>query len=1289
MSVTMGEVKAVVTLDNSQYVAGMKQTGDVAVQTGAKVESATTRAIETSSRKGKEAAELAKQYSKEAADVQTQQLVRLQEQERMIAADRAKLTLASRRGYLEEAQGVQAVAAATQRLAQVRKEIAAISIQTQVPQGLTVQANTRIASGAASATPDAARVEVAQAAIAEAAAKEELKAVTRAVADSDLDAETKARALAAADGVVERATQRRIDAEAVLKERIAESTAAQEQQRRASEANARVSSGATAATPDAARVNLASATIAEAAAKEELKAVTKDLANSDLDAGTKARALAVADEAVERATQRRIEAETILKERIAETTDATERQQKAAEANAALQSKMQGPQASPAAQRIAAASLEQAAAQKALRDVQEQVAASTLGEEEKVAALAPVLARARMATLELAEANEALSESSHQVVSGQQAASASIRALEGNAGLRAVENFISKTLGLGPILQAIFPIVGALAFGQIILESGEKLVALEQKAVHAGDAIKEAYADLHDKAQITNDDLAIQNDKLQDEIDKLSGHPNNGIQTALDEARKMADQLLSSLQADRKELAALLKEHDVSALGSILSGVANQAVTATTGKQKDELLKDQKDLTDAVRKANSEYEAAVAGTTDEAVIKAATEKKNQSVKAAFQSQIEAYNREADRLQKEQNESQGRAALANGLGKDGGGLGTPLHNSDKIANVKGRAQQLQDALTHETYIESIASREQVVGALKQGHESAPATNKAAEERLKAMEEGLNEMKLQYGASIKAEFDYWQERRDEFARGSEQYNAIVAKQATLAVEAQRQAHAALKKIREEDAKDPAARQKVDEDGAKAVHGMAVDNARSAEDRADTANELAAMQAKTQAQLAEMAVRDEAGKTLTQEAAAMETAAIHTKAYGDELERLTEKRKAIETNPLLSNGSADQQRKIDELTKQIAQIENNRQVQIAQDAYGVKNADQSAVEGATDALQEFRMAALDSAAQMRNLVASTMNGLHKQILDAITGKRTDFRGLGESTATGVADMSLKKLETTGLDAAKPLLDKIGLGGIFGDKKMDGQTAGTALHVQIAGQGPGATAGFGSLLPALNGLGGGAGGDQPAADAMGNTFSSMLNLGGDGAAAAGAGSGVGSLVTDAISALGFFADGGPIPANKLSVVGEKGPELFIPGTSGFIVPNHQLTAEEPSLTGKTGAMGQRVAAMVQMRQAQSMPRQKALPKFELGGAIGANTMALVGERGPEVFTPGTSGRITPNSDLNGLGGDKHEWHIDARGATDPAQVHAQIMQAAPHIAAAAVKAMSENKMRTPSSRR
>jgi len=44
------------------------------------------------------------------------------------------------------------------------------------------------------------------------------------------------------------------------------------------------------------------------------------------------------------------------------------------------------------------------------------------------------------------------------------------------------------------------------------------------------------------------------------------------------------------------------------------------------------------------------------------------------------------------------------------------------------------------------------------------------------------------------------------------------------------------------------------------------------------------------------------------------------------------------------------------------------------------------------------------------------------------------------------------------------------------------------------------------------------------------------------------------------ALAASGFMADGGPVQGNEAYVIGERGPELFIPNASGTIVPNHML---------------------------------------------------------------------------------------------------------------------------------
>lgn len=47
-----------------------------------------------------------------------------------------------------------------------------------------------------------------------------------------------------------------------------------------------------------------------------------------------------------------------------------------------------------------------------------------------------------------------------------------------------------------------------------------------------------------------------------------------------------------------------------------------------------------------------------------------------------------------------------------------------------------------------------------------------------------------------------------------------------------------------------------------------------------------------------------------------------------------------------------------------------------------------------------------------------------------------------------------------------------------------------------------------------------------------------------------------------------GFRADGGPVTAGQRYIVGERGPEMFVPNTSGYIVPNHELNSTSVALT-------------------------------------------------------------------------------------------------------------------------
>jgi hypothetical protein len=82
----------------------------------------------------------------------------------------------------------------------------------------------------------------------------------------------------------------------------------------------------------------------------------------------------------------------------------------------------------------------------------------------------------------------------------------------------------------------------------------------------------------------------------------------------------------------------------------------------------------------------------------------------------------------------------------------------------------------------------------------------------------------------------------------------------------------------------------------------------------------------------------------------------------------------------------------------------------------------------------------------------------------------------------------------------------------------------------------------------------------------------------------------------------------------------------------------------------------------------------------------------ALIGEKGPELFIPPSSGSILPNSALKNMGGG-HNFYIDASNSQDPAQTKAMVMQAiaeaAPHITNNAANTVHERNLRVPTSSR
>jgi hypothetical protein len=186
-------------------------------------------------------------------------------------------------------------------------------------------------------------------------------------------------------------------------------------------------------------------------------------------------------------------------------------------------------------------------------------------------------------------------------------------------------------------------------------------------------------------------------------------------------------------------------------------------------------------------------------------------------------------------------------------------------------------------------------------------------------------------------------------------------------------------------------------------------------------------------------------------------------------------------------------------------------------------------SMLDGLRAAMNEIANDAESDAQRIRDAVSQAVGSLNDQLAKLMTGQKANFGTAFRGIAENLAKQSLQKGESA-------VLGKLG----FGNKPDGSQNK--PFWVKMAG-GKGGSAGLGSLF------GGSAGGDGDS-DAGSSSASSNVSNG----------------VMSAISGLAKiflpgFADGtdSMIPGMP-SIVGEKGPEIFVPPAAGAIVPNSRL---------------------------------------------------------------------------------------------------------------------------------
>lgn len=165
----------------------------------------------------------------------------------------------------------------------------------------------------------------------------------------------------------------------------------------------------------------------------------------------------------------------------------------------------------------------------------------------------------------------------HSSVSNVQATSAALRVMEGSwsNNLRASERFLANVLGLGPILQKAFPIIGGIAFLGLLAKLGTELYDFFKKIQESPRRISEAFRGLNDPLMTANDELRLSIDKTLVEIDRMQGRHPNLVALEMDEGRVAADKLAEAIGRATKALEEYLEKEGVGRIAGFFTGRAS------------------------------------------------------------------------------------------------------------------------------------------------------------------------------------------------------------------------------------------------------------------------------------------------------------------------------------------------------------------------------------------------------------------------------------------------------------------------------------------------------------------------------------------------------------------------------------------------------------------------------------------------------------------------------------------------------------------------------------------
>jgi hypothetical protein len=667
---------------------------------------------------------------------------------------------------------------------------------------------------------------------------------------------------------------------------------------------------------------------------------------------------------------------------------------------------------------------------------------------------------------------------------------------------RHVRSFLAELPGVASAMSAAFTGVAIIAIGVALFEAGKKVAEFVKKTEEAAKKNEEAWRNLSSGLHITNDQLQVSNDKLAETIAKLGGKPQNGLKLALDEAILSADELGKKIDEDTKKLTEQLNVNRPSLMKQLFGSADTDDIKAKWDDLASKITETRVAGVESIR---------AAGTNPDDV-KKAQDKLDRDLQTLYE-EGSKFASAVYKSARTAQDAQWKHAQGIPVAQD---LISGFNSQDMTGRIAASAGMMDFFGVQSDYLSGTATA-RALGKTKDQLEAARDANEALKrltaDRLRAMEDELAQEKMLHSMTLEEERSFWQKRYMAGSNLGDPINDLIARRiAPLNQEILKQDAEQLKKwtvmIEQLEKTKP---ERFDFGEVPDVFRIPASGAESARqaalhDRPELLRSIAAAQAELNvAEGVESGLLDKsATATIRQMNAVAKLRAELDELYAKQaaVRSLSPQSYTATMNPeFLQNEVIQKQAQLGAATQEL-------QYQTEKDTFGAQM---------SVMFNDWIRQATDLKGIMGGLFQETMNSVNEGIIKTITTRNNPhlWTDTGKQIATGVARKGLEFGEGSIAKALKlPGVGKLG------------SSAANAMWTRSADT-------FKSGSTTLGGL---------------------INSSSAGSGASGFGK---SILGSLMNMIPFLAGGGYLETNMPAVVGEHGPELFIPSGSGRIVPN------------------------------------------------------------------------------------------------------------------------------------